>query len=168
MRAILLLRSPWNLMCALALAAVCLVLWPVGRLVEWWKGLFEDDWPMNEVPCDCEGCGDRETTPCFWVLYSHEMSVLEALFRVLYSHEMSVLEALFRYGVRAAVRLLRDGHVEILDGYYCAEHAYEQGFCWGRGNFYAGASERFDFRIGGQWLCDACWGNMGDELDDGD
>lgn len=145
MRAILLLRKTWDLVCALARVVGCWVLWLVGRLVEWWRGLFEDDWPVNERPCDREGCEDTETMPCFWVLYFHEMSVLETL---------------FRYGLKAAVWLLRDGSVEILDGYYCAEHAYEEGFCWGCGQFYAGGSERFDFRIGGQWMCDGCWSNF--------
>jgi hypothetical protein len=73
---------------------------------------------------------------------------------------------LFLYGLKQAWRLWQEGSIEILDGFYCAEHAYEEGFCWSCGNFYAGASERFDFRIGGQWLCDSCWSNFEAEIED--
>ncbi len=103
------------------------------------------EWPVNEKPCDIEGCKRTDTTPCFYVVYSFDTSVFEAL---------------RRYGLRRAWRLWRDGHIDVLDGYYCAEHAQQEGFCWACGNFVAGSSERFDFRVGGQWLCDNCWSNF--------
>ena len=112
--------------------------------------MSRNDWPVNEMPCDHEGCESTGTAPCFYVLYRHDYSV----FRIL-----------LQEGLRQAWRFWRDGHIEVLTGYYCAEHAYEEGFCWGCGNFYSGASERFDFRISGQWLCDGCWANFEAELE---
>ena len=103
------------------------------------------DWPANERPCDRDGCEDTDTTPCFHVLYRFDLSLIGAL---------------FRYGPRQAWRLWCDERIELLDGYYCAEHAYDEGFCWGCGKFCEASSERFDFRIGGQWMCDSCWSNF--------
>lgn len=103
------------------------------------------NWPVNEMRCSHDGCEDTGTTPCFLVLYRHDLSLFGAL---------------FLYGLKQAWRFWREGSIEILDGFYCAEHAYEEGFCWNCGNFYSGASERFDFRIGGQWMCDGCWSNF--------
>jgi len=105
----------------------------------------------SKVPCDHEGCMNRDTTSCFYVLYRHDLSLINAL---------------FRHGPKQAWRLWREGYIEVLDGHYCAEHAYEEGFCWACGNFYGGASERFDFQIGGQWLCDGCWSNFESESDE--
>jgi len=112
-----------------------------------------DDWPVNEKPCDHEGCEDTDTTPCVYIVYKYNVSVLNIL---------------FHHGLKTAWRFWRDGYVEVLDGYYCAEHAYLEGFCWTCGNFYAGASEHFDFQINGQWLCDACWENFKSEFGEDD
>jgi len=96
-------------------------------------------------PCDYDGCKDTNTTPCFYVIYRFDLPLLKAL---------------FEFGPKQAWRLWRDEYIEVLDGHYCAEHAYKEGFCWACGNFYAGASERFDFQINGQRLCDGCWSNF--------
>jgi hypothetical protein len=110
------------------------------------------EWPVNESPCDAEGCQRLDTTPCFYVVYSFDTPVFEAL---------------WRYGPRQAWRLWRDGHIDVLDGHYCTEHAYKLGFCWACGNFVAGSSKRFDLRVGGQWLCDSCWSNFQESEDEG-
>lgn len=43
--------------------------------------------------------------------------------------------------------------------HYCAEHAPEEGFCYGCGEFWAGI-ESFDF---GPGLCENCCGDLNEE-----
>jgi hypothetical protein len=45
---------------------------------------------------------------------------------------------------------------------YCEEHAFENGFCWGCGQFYAGI-EDFDF---GNGLCEHCREDEDDDCEE--
>ena len=110
-------------------------------------------WPINTTPCDHDSCDSTDTTPCYYTLYRHDMPLWEGL---------------VYYGIKQAWRFWQHGWVDVLDGYYCPKHAKEEGFCWGCGRFYEGASERFDFELHGQWLCDGCWENYQAEIADVD
>jgi len=51
-----------------------------------------------------------------------------------------------------------DNHTEIPDEYYCSEHSFEHGYCFGCGQFWSGV-ERFDFATtygGILGLCENC------------
>lgn len=49
--------------------------------------------------------------------------------------------------------------------FVCDEHAYEEGFCFGCGGFWSGASEFFDFNLGGTHLCLDCHEEYRDEIE---
>lgn len=106
-------------------------------------------WPINTMLCDHEGCDCADTTPYYYTLYQWDIMLRQVL---------------FQYGIKQAWQFWRYGWIDVLDGYYCPEHAKEEGFCYGCGKFYMGFSEHFDFEIEGQKLCDECWENYQAEI----
>lgn len=118
--------------------------------------MFADKYPINTMQCDYDGCESTNTTPCIITDYR--------------ASRFAMRQYITWLGVRGAIghlrRLWRVGWSDFPPEYYCAEHAKENGFCWGCGSFVSGGDVGFDFR--GEWLCCNCKGDLEPDCDDRD
>lgn len=97
---------------------------------------------MNK--CQEEGCQEIDTIRCRLTSYKNDI------------YKPSLIGFVKSYGIREGFRniyeMLKYGYTDTFD-YYCAEHCFKNGYCYGCGGFWAG-SENFDFSR--DHLCSNC------------
>lgn len=97
----------------------------------------------KEYPCQEEGCNSTDTIECRLTVYKNDL------------YKTSILYLLRNEGLKSVIEYLRHGYTDTHD-YYCAEHCFKNGYCYGCGEFWAG-SEMFDFSR--NHLCSNCQGD---------
>jgi hypothetical protein len=102
--------------------------------------------------CEHPGCDATDTTPCAVVACRSDGYPAWQLI-----NEYGPL-----IGTRLSWHLWRRGRVELPPEWYCPEHAKQNGYCWGCGQFWSGC-ETFDFDPG--ILCPNCRENPEYDVD---
>lgn len=112
-------------------------------------------YPVNVILCEHEGCTSTDTTPCVLTMYRRDLPV------IWYIRTYGLY-----LGLQMTWHLWREGWVELPPHWYCIEHAYKEGFCWGCGQFWSGSDYEFDFL--GDRLCPNCRESEDEDDDDYD
>lgn len=94
--------------------------------------------------CQEKGCRETDVIKCRLTAHKNDLCAYTSVdFIRLYG---------LKEGIRNIYEMLKYGYTDTFD-YYCAKHCFENGYCYGCGEFWEG-SESFDFSR--NHLCSNC------------